>query len=241
MTRAKNLLSSLSVFLPCYNEEANLKNVVSSLYRFLPEVTSESEIIIVDDGSTDSTGNIAEDLAKELKHVKVIHHDKNLGYGMALRTGYAAATKDWVFFTDADSQFDVTELKKFIPFTPQYHVLIGYRLHRAEGGLRALNARLFKLFIDLLFRVHVKDIDCAFKLIKTSVVRQIKFHSTGAMISSELLYRLKKMGEPFKQIPVTHYPRKFGKPTGNNFKVVLKAGFEALKLYLYMKFGISLT
>ncbi len=234
-------LSSLSVFLPCYNEAANLQLAVDAFLKALPQIATQYELIIVNDGSRDKTGSLADALALKHSHIRVCHHVKNLGYGAALRTGYRAARYDWTFFTDGDLQFDPQELALFIPHTKRYSVIIGYRKKRAEGGFRSFNARLFKLYIDLLFRVHVKDIDCAFKLIKTDLVKSIDFLSTGATINAELLYRLKKMHQPFKQIPVSHYPRQYGTPTGNNPKVIIKAGLESVKLYLALKFGLKVT
>ena len=136
----------------------------------------------------------------------------------------------------------VAALTTVLPQVAQRYqiIIIGYRLKRAEGSFRTLNARLFKLFIDLLFRVHVRDIDCAFKLLRTNQVKPLPFISTGAMISSELLYRLKKRGLKFKQLPVHHFPRAWGSPTGNSFKVILKAGLEAVNLYLSIKLNRSI-
>jgi glycosyltransferase involved in cell wall biosynthesis len=240
MAKPAQLVSSLSAFFPCFNEEANLRQMVDDFEAVLPQVAKVYELIIIDDGSTDQTPVIAQELVSRNPHLRLIRHDHNLGYGSSLRSGFAAARYEWTFFTDGDRQFDVQELKSFLPFTQNYHVIIGYRLHRAEGNVRAINARLFKLYIDILFRVHVKDIDCAFKLIKTELLQSISFTSTGAMINSELLYMLKKRREPFKQLPVTHHKRIWGKPTGNNFKVVIKAAFEAIKLYLRLKFNLYL-
>lgn len=232
-------LSSISAFFPCFNEEKNVAPLVDNLKKVLPQVAEVYEIIIINDGSSDRTGEVAEALAKKTHLVRVVHHPTNLGYGSSIRSGFEAARYDWIFFTDGDQQFDVGQLKDFIPYTGKSPAVIGYRQKRADGLLRTVNARLFKLFIDSLFRLRVKDIDCAFKLLKTDMVKSTPLHTTGAMISSELLYRLKKRGVKFVQLPVKHYPRIYGTPTGNNPKVVVKAGFEAIRLYLVMKFGLG--
>lgn len=229
-------LRSLSVFIPCYNEAFNLPTLISQCAHYLPRFAHRFEVIIVDDGSQDHTQTVLRNLKSRYPFLRSIHHPHNQGYGLALRSGFAAARYQWTFFTDGDNQFSLSELKHFLPFTATYSVIIGYRKNRAEGQLRAINARLFKIFIDLLFRVHVRDIDCAFKLIRSQYLHQITFQSTGATINAELLYKLKKMHLPFKQLPVSHYPRRFGQPTGNQLKVILKAGYEAIKLYLSMKF-----
>jgi glycosyltransferase involved in cell wall biosynthesis len=230
-------LSSLSAFFPCFNEEANVELMVEQLQKVLPKLAKKYEIIIVNDGSRDNTSKIARKLQRQHKNVRIVNHLENRGYGASLRSGFDAAKYDWLFFTDGDLQFDVEQLEKFIQFSDRYDVIIGYRTNRAEGKLRAFNARLYKLYVDLLFRLNVKDIDCAFKLLRTKTIQSLNLESTGAFISSEFLYRLKKKGLKFKQLPVTHYPRQYGKPTGNNIRVIFKAGWEALKLYLHMRFG----
>lgn len=231
-------LSSLSIFFPCYNEEPNVELFVKEALEVLPQIAEKFEIIVVNDGSSDKTAEVADNLAKNNNMIRVIHHEQNKGYGAALRSGFRAAKYDWVFFTDGDLQFRLEQLKKFIKHTKDYDVVIGYRKNRADGAFRAFNARLFKLYIDILFRVHVRDIDCAFKLFKTEVIKSIELTSSGAFISAEFLYKLKKKHEAFRQIPVDHHERRYGNPTGNDPKVVIKAGFEALSLYLSMKFGL---
>jgi len=228
-------LSSLTAFFPCFNEEANVKRMVEHFEEVLPNIAKKFEILIIDDGSTDKTGQIADKLSKTHPNVRTIHHQKNEGYGASLRTGVAEAKHDWVFFTDGDMQFDVAQLAQFVPFTREHQVIIGYRTTRADGNFRAMNARIFKMYIDLLFRLHVRDIDCAFKLFKREQVQSLQLLSTGAFTSAEMLYRLKKRGEKFHQLPVTHYPRQFGTPTGNHPRVIIKAGIEAFRVYFHTK------
>lgn len=231
-------LTSLSVFFPCFNEEKNIPHMVETSLAFLPQIAKKFEIIIIDDGSQDRTQAVTKALMENHSELKLISHPKNLGYGASIQSGLKHSRYDWIFFTDGDAQFDISQLSHFIPHASKYSVIIGYRRNRAEGQLRAFNARLFKLFVDLLFRLHVKDIDCAFKLIKSEALHDLPLISSGAMISTELLYRLKKKGFRFKQLGVDHYPRRHGQPTGNNPRVILKAGFEAIKLYLHMKFSL---
>lgn len=233
-------LTSLTAFFPCYNEVANVPLFVAEALEQLPKFAQKFEIIVVDDGSKDGTAAVVRALRKQHPQVRLVSHKRNLGYGAAVRSGLAAAKMDWVFFTDGDLQFRLKELRAFVAATAQQQVVIGYRKYRADGGVRAFNARLFKLYIDLLFRLHVRDIDCAFKLFKTTMVQSLKLESNGAFLSSELLYKLKKKGVQFAQLPVDHLPRQFGKPTGNNPKVVVKAFFDALHLYLHLKWQ-SLT
>jgi len=233
-------LSSLSVFFPCYNEEENLPVVLNQALLVLPKVAKKFEIIVVNDGSSDDTKKVAQKFASQFSSIKVVSHQINKGYGAAIRTGVYNSVNDWIFFTDGDGQFDLNELESFVENKGKYNVVLGYRRSRAEGVRRALFAKLYKLYIDLLFRVHVKDIDCAFKLFRAEELKQLSLFSSGAFISSEILYRLKKSHVKFKQLPVNHYSRKFGSSTGANFRVIVIGLWEPLKLYLRMKFGLKL-
>jgi len=229
-------LSGLSVFFPCFNEAENVEVLLQNALSVIPHYAEKFELIVINDGSRDNTKKQVLKLAKLYPQIKLINHQENLGYGAALKSGFKAARYPWVFFTDADLQFDLKELKEFIPFTKDYQAIIGFRLKRAEGKSRTFNAKLFKSFIDLLFRVHVKDIDCAFKLFATKLVQSFDLESNGAFLSAELLYKLKKQNVKFKQIAVHHYPRIRGNPTGANLKVIIKAILDAMKLYLSIKF-----
>lgn len=235
MKSASIKLPSLSIFFPCYNEEQNIATLIVQAQKLAPQLALHHEIIVINDGSQDGTATVVRNLAKNDTHIRLVEHERNLGYGMTLRTGFANAVGEWVFFTDGDGQFDLHQLEEFIPSTHLAEAIIGYRTNRAEGSLRALNARLFKVFIDVLFRVHVKDIDCAFKLFKTDLIKSLPLQSTGAMISAEILYRLKKKHVRVTQLPVRHLPRKYGQPSGNNLKVIIKAFYEAFRLYVSMK------
>lgn len=229
-------LKSLTVFFPVFNEEKNIPLLIDLASKIIPQLASDYELIIIDDGSTDQSLNIAQELIANKKQWLIIAHPKNLGYGEVLKTGIKAAKKEWLFFTDADLQFNLQELTDFLPYTNQYQAIIGYRVKRAEGFSRSINARLFKTYIDLLFRLHVKDIDCAFKLIKTDLLKNLTLNSGSAFTSSEILYRLKKKKIKFKELPVSHYPRRYGEATGANLKVIIKACYEALMTYLNIKF-----
>ncbi|HEX7017931.1 MAG TPA: glycosyltransferase family 2 protein [Patescibacteria group bacterium] len=223
-------LSSLSVFLPCYNEAKNIPHLVKDLTTVLPQITKKFEVIVVNDGSHDHTIGTTHRLQKKYPFLRLVSHEKNMGYGAAVHSGLMAATYDWVFLTDGDGQFDVRELIDFLPWTTKYNAVIGYRKNRAEGWKRHFNAQLFKLYIQLLFRIKVKDIDCAFKLLKKEKIPLTKLKSRGAMISTELLYYLRKRKVALKELPVSHYPRKFGVPTGNHPRVIVKALRESLQL-----------
>lgn len=228
-------LKSLSVFLPVYNEEANLEVLLNRALRIIPTLAKNFELLVIDDGSHDDSAAIVNRLKKQHPELKLIRHPKNLGYGEVLKTGIKSAKYEWTFWTDSDLQFDLSELAHFVAATADYEVIIGYRKKRSEGFWRQFNANLFKAYIDLLFRLHVKDIDCAFKLIRTALIQPLQLNSGSAFTSAEILYRLKKKKVKFKQIGVNHYPRLYGKATGANFRVIVKACYEALITYLNIK------
>jgi glycosyltransferase involved in cell wall biosynthesis len=223
-------LPSISVFFPAYNEERNVPGMVERLRAVLPRIADDWEIIVVNDGSADHTGAVADALAAEDARVRVVHHPTNRGYGGALKSGFAASRKEYVFFTDGDGQFDVAELDRLLPFVPEYDVVVGYRLERAEGGVRQLNAALWNALVKRSFGIPVRDVDCAFKLFKREVFDTVRVQAEGAMISTEVLARAVRAGFRVQEIGVHHYERKHGKPTGANPLVIARAFYELFKL-----------
>lgn len=228
-------LKQLSVFFPFYNEEANIAAQTQEALKVFPQFAQKLEIILVNDGSADKTGSIAQKLAQKNPQVKVVNHQINQGYGAAVKSGFAASRYDWIFFSDGDQQFDLAEIAKLIPYTDQADLVIGYRQKRADTFIRLLNAKLFNLLIRLLFGLRVKDIDCAFKLIKKDVVTKLDLKSDGALVSSELLIKAQKAGYKIAQVPVSHYPRQKGNPTGANPKVIFKAFYDIVSLWKELK------
>lgn len=231
-----NKLKSLSVFFPVYNEEANLEILIKQAIRIIPKLATRYELLIINDGSTDDSLKIAKKLRSQFKQVKIFSHKNNRGYGEVLKTGIKNSQNEWIFWTDGDLQFDLAELANFVKEADKHQAIIGYRIKRSEGFKRHLNTSIFKFYIDLLFRLHVKDIDCAFKLFKASNLKELQLVSGSAFTSAEILYRLKKKGVKFKEIAVNHYPRLYGQATGAKLKVILKACYEALTTYLNIKF-----
>ena len=228
-------LSELSCFFPAYNEEGNVERMCSSLHAILPAVADGYEIIIVNDGSKDKTGEIADRLARGDRRIRVVHHEKNQGYGAAIRSGINASQKDYIFFTDGDHQFDVSQLLLLLPFASDYDAVIGYRLNRKDNFIRKINAWAWNRLVRLMFGLKVKDIDCAFKLFHRKIFEKIDLESSGAMISTEMLVKMKKSGLTWFEIGVRHAPRLAGKQTGANLRVVLKAFKELFFFYKKMK------
>jgi cellulose synthase/poly-beta-1,6-N-acetylglucosamine synthase-like glycosyltransferase len=222
----------ISIVLPAYNEAENIAITVATVVSTLSDIAPNFEIIIVDDGSKDATGAIADELAAADARVRVIHNRPNRGYGGALRAGFDAAAKEWTFFMDADGQFDITDIRDLI--TPmeagQAQVALGYRAHRADPPLRKLNAWAWKSMVSILFGLRVRDIDCAFKLMPTALLRRAAIESTGAMINTEFLAKFQRMGATMAQVPVQHLPRAKGTATGAKIGVILRAFRELFAL-----------
>jgi glycosyltransferase involved in cell wall biosynthesis len=225
-------VSELSVFFPAHDEAANLEPTVDAALTVLKGLAlQEYEVIIVDDGSTDGTGAIADELAERHTSVRVIHHDTNRGYGAALRSGLAAARLDWIFYSDSDRQFDLSEIELLLPYAEDFDAVIGYRTNRSEGAVRKINQFLWTRVIRLLFRLDVRDVDCAFKLLRRSAVEQVSpLASDGAVISAELLVKLQRAGASIKQVGVSHHPRSAGRPSGGSPRVIARAFRELFRL-----------
>ena len=228
-------LPELSVFFPFYNEEANIEAQAKDALKIIPQFANKFEIILVDDGSADKTGKIGQKLAQKYRPVKIICHRVNKGYGGALKTGFKNSRYKWIFFTDGDRQFKLTDLSKLVEKSDKADLVIGYRRKRADSFIRLLNAKLFNLLIKILFGLGVRDVDCAFKLIKKKVLDDIKLKSNGALLSSELLIKAKKKGYKTIEVPVGHYPRQVGSQTGANLKVIFKAFYDIAALWRELK------
>jgi glycosyltransferase involved in cell wall biosynthesis len=224
---------SLSIFFPAYNEEENIAATIASANRVAKEspYISDYEIIIVDDGSSDRTAPVANELAKNNPRVRVVEHGTNKGYGAALKTGLDAARMEYVFFTDADLQFDIVELQNLLVHLSTYDVVVGYRAPRQDPWMRLLNARGWNILNRLLFGLRVRDIDCAFKIFKRELIQNLTLKSEGAMINAEILIKLKRDGVRIKEVPVSHLPRRAGSPTGAKPSVILRAFREMVTLY----------
>ena len=220
----------ISCFLPAFNEAENLPRVVAEATAALERLAGEHEIIIVNDGSTDDTAVVGEALSRADPRVRIVHHERNGGYGAAVRTGIRAATLDYVFYTDGDGQFRVAELERLLPRLARADAVLGYRLDRQDHLIRRLNGAAWTFLMDLVFHLRVRDVDCAYKIFRRSLFRDMPLKSNGAMISAELIARLRRMRARIDQIGVHHYPRLAGSPTGANPLVILKAFAELFKL-----------
>jgi len=225
-------LSSLSLVFPAYNEAKNLPVLFSHIQNVVPEMVEDFEVIVVNDGSRDNTLELLVENSKKYSWLKYLSHQKNQGYGQAVRSGILAAHKDYIFFSDSDLQFDLRSLGCFFPYISAYKAVIGYRAPRSDNLIRLLNGWLWKKLVEILFSIKVRDLDCAFKMFHRDVQQIVRnMECRGAMFSTELLYYLKKHNWNWIELPVKHYPRKHGTQTGANIKVILKAFWELFQFW----------
>jgi glycosyltransferase involved in cell wall biosynthesis len=228
-------LPSLSFFLPALNEEPNIEPLLRSALEVLPRFADDLEITVVDDGSTDRTGEIADRVAREDGRVHVIHHGTRRGYGGAIRSGLRSATKAFIFYTDGDRQFDIADLSRLIDALDGVDAVIGYRLKRQDPPRRRFVAWVYNRLIRVLFAGGWRDVDCAFKLFRREVFERVpleRIRSNGAFFSPELLITLRRAGVRMREVGVPHYPRTAEKPKGASPRVILRAIRDLLRLRL---------
>src|SRR5215813_12490142 len=223
-------MKSLSVVLPAFNEEANIRAVVEDAYQNIPKFTPVFEIIVVNDGSKDRTGEICDRLAAEFPEVRVVHHIRNRGYGAALKSGIERARNDLIFFTDADGQFDLKEVAALLEKTDAYDIVAGYRAQRQDPPHRLLFAWGWNILVRIVLGVRIRDIDCAFKVFNRRVFDRVQINSVGAMVNTEIFAQVSRFGMTVKEVRVSHFPRRHGKPTGGNIAVIMKAFRELIKM-----------
>jgi len=209
---------SISVFFPAYNDAGTIGSLVVAALHVLPELTDDYEVIVVNDGSSDYTAQVLDDLAQRFEHFKPVHHPKNRGYGGALRTGFATASKDLVFYTDGDAQYDPNELRDlYAHLTPDIDIVNGYKIARSDPLHRKIIGRIYHHGVKLLFGFKLRDVDCDFRLMRRSVFDIIQLESDSGTICLELVKKLQDAGFRFAEVPVHHYHRTYGKSQFFNF------------------------
>ncbi|HCI79898.1 MAG TPA: glycosyltransferase family 2 protein [Ktedonobacter sp.] len=220
------LTQSLSVVMPAHNEEVAICSTVQSVLDAVSQWTKDFEIIVVNDGSKDATRALLEAMSVEEPRIRILNHEVNQGYGAALVSGFEAASKDLVFFMDSDGQFDIHDLERFFPLIDQYDAVLGYRIDRQDTWVRKLNAWGWKMLVRFIFKLRVRDIDCAFKLYKGEFFRTHRLETRGAMINTEILYKFTHAGYTYTQLGVHHLPRHGGRATGAKLSVIARAFLE---------------
>lgn len=214
---------SLTAFFPAYYDEGNIGKVVRKAVQVLEDLKlKDYEVIIIEDGSPDKTGEVADELAAEFEKVRVIHHEKNMGYGATLRDGFNNAKMDYVFYSDGDNQFDLDELKKFVALIPFSDIVVGYRKTKQYSLWRKFTSLCYNYVLKMLFGIRYWDIDCAFKLFKTDLFRKIQIESIDAFIDAEIMLKAKLLGYTSTELGVKHLPRVDGISTGARPSVILR-------------------
>jgi len=226
---------SLSVIFPAFNEENNIRDTVESAREILPDIADIWEIIVVNDGSVDNTHAICEELIRAYPDVRVVHHKQNRGYGAALTSGVLEAKHDLIFFTDSDGQFDLHDLEQFMQWSDAYDIVIGYRGKRRDPLHRLINAFGWNVLVRLVLGLRVRDIDCAFKLFQRTVFDRVQIRSVGAMVNTEILAQATSLGMSIREVEVNHFPRRYGKPSGANLGVIIKAFRELMRLWRQLR------
>jgi glycosyltransferase involved in cell wall biosynthesis len=204
---------SVSVCVPAFNEAGNVEALLRDCERVLGEAGVAFEIIVVDDGSRDATPAVLAALAAEVPALRVITHAANEGYGKTLRDAWAAATKDYIFYTDGDRQFDMGELAAFLPLLDGRRAVVGYRVARAEGALRRFTSWGYNAFVRLVFSLRLRDIDCSFKFLPRRAVQALDLKADKFFIDTELMLKLAAAGVPVVERGVRHLPRAYGRST----------------------------
>jgi glycosyltransferase involved in cell wall biosynthesis len=211
---ASGIGRKITVVLPAYNEEANIEKQVRAVDDVIHGMEFDDyEIVVVDDGSVDRTFEICEALRSDLTKLRLLHHEANQGYASALRTGFTAAAMPLVFYTDADNQFDVRELKNLLAAIDDYDIVCGFRIYRFDPFSRLVLSWGYNLLVRILFRIRVRDVDCAFKLFRREIFDRIHIESKKFFVDTEVLAKASKMGMRMTEIGVRHYPRTAGQST----------------------------
>ena len=227
---------SLSVFFPAYNDAPSLPLLIARTFETLKEHVADYEVIVVNDGSFDNTGIVLAELAKQYApRMRVITHPENRGYGGALRTGFAAAAKDLVFYTDGDGQYDVRELPKLLALMgPKTGLVNGYKLERNDPIHRIWIGNVYNAFARFLFRIHIRDVDCDFRLMRRRLLQDLQLTSTSGTICVELVRKLELSGFNVEEVGVHHYPRLHGRSQFFRVRSLLNTLRQLVRLYFQL-------
>jgi glycosyltransferase involved in cell wall biosynthesis len=228
-------LNALTLFFPCYNEALNISSVIEQAVKIGEDYGLDYEVLVVNDGSTDTSAEIIQSWIQKNPRVRVIPHAKNMGYGAALRTGLSNAKKDWVFLADGDNQFRLPDIEKLFSKADSCDAVVGFRIQRQDKFLRRLKGSLWTWLIQRLFSLKVSDVDCAFKLFRRKAIQDLQLKSKHLLIHAEILARLKKRGYRIEEIGVPHYPRLAGKATATGVTRIVKTFVELFTIYFQIQ------
>lgn len=216
-------MKSLSIVLPCFNEEANIEHIVREVAAWLAKQKMESEIIVVDDGSKDSSLAILERLEKEIPDLKFVRHKKNGGYGIAVRSGCDRATTEWIAFMDSDGQFQIRDIELLLKHADRFSFVTGRRANRADSFVRNMFGKVLGAMNVLVLGLWVRDVNCGLKLFRRDIWQDVRpTRGVEKLFNTEMFLRLKQKKIPWHQVNVPHYPRRAGTPTGGSVRVIVR-------------------
>ncbi|MGE3340285.1 MAG: glycosyltransferase family 2 protein [Alphaproteobacteria bacterium] len=226
---------SLSIFFPAFNDAGTIASLVIRAVKTAEHLTDDFEVIVVNDGSDDITGAIADELCQTYPQVRVVHHPMNRGYGGALRTGFASATKDWVAYTDGDAQYDPAEFALlWARMAPDVDLVNGYKIERSDPWYRVVIGTLYHHTVKFLFRLQVRDVDCDFRLMRRSIFDRVELEKNTGVICLEMMRKIQAAGFRIVEVPVHHYHRTHGRSQFFNVRRVFWTGVDVLKLWIQL-------
>ena len=225
-------LKSLSIFFPAYNDAATIPSMVISAFLTVQRITNDFEIIVVNDGSKDHTAELLNELQRLYPQVRVITHPQNRGYGAALRTGFSSASKEWVFYTDGDAQYDPREMVKLVEaLESNIDVVNGYKIERSDPLHRIIIGRLYHHIVRMIFGFRLRDVDCDYRLMRRSIFDKVQLTSTSGTICLEMVKKMQDFRYRFSEVPVHHYHRAHGKSQFFNFPRLFRTGIQLMSLW----------
>jgi len=225
-------LRSLSIFFPAYNDAATIPSMIISAFLTVQRITNDFEIIVVNDGSKDHTAELLNELQRLYPQVRVITHPQNRGYGAALRTGFSSASKEWVFYTDGDAQYDPRELVKLVEaLESNIDVVNGYKIERSDPLHRIIIGRLYHHIVRMIFGFRLRDVDCDYRLMRRSIFDKVQLTSTSGTICLEMVKKMQDFRYRFSEVPVHHYHRAHGKSQFFNFSRLFRTGLQLMSLW----------
>jgi glycosyltransferase involved in cell wall biosynthesis len=223
----------LTVFFPAYNDSGTIASLVLGAVAAARRLTPDFEVIVVNDGSVDSTPEIVDELARQYPEVRAVHHAKNRGYGGALRSGFASATREFVFYTDGDAQYDPTEVRLLWERMDDGVDLVnGYKISRSDPLHRILIGRIYHHTVRLLFGLKVRDVDCDFRLMRRSIFDRVVLEKDSGVICLEMMKKIQDAGFRIAEVPVHHYHRAYGRSQFFNVRRIIRTGWDVMKLWV---------